>query len=238
MLYAAAYDDGVYKSTDSGKTWARKSKGLGYEGNARVHRVFVHPQSGAVYAVIIGEYGMEFKVPGGLWKSTDGGETWTDLTADLKLMWPAGYFSIHPKDEKIILLSASGGPGCMEQGGVWKTIDGGKNAGSTPSPPQRPASTARRRTPSSPGTSGSIPPTQASPTSARCSTGCGIPATAATHGSPSRTSHSVRPIRADRSIRPQKDHREHIWRGPVARTIPAAKGDEINGKRDEVQHDE
>jgi photosystem II stability/assembly factor-like uncharacterized protein len=127
VLYAAAYDDGVYKSTDSGKTWTRKSMGLGYEGNARVHRVQVHPDSGAVYAAITGrKHGRDFRVPGGLWKSTDGGETWTDLTAELKLMWPAGYFAIHPKDEKIILLSASGGPGCMEQGGVWKTTDGGK----------------------------------------------------------------------------------------------------------------
>lgn len=127
VLYAAAYDDGVYKSTDSGKTWAKKSNGLGYPGNARVHRVIVHPESGNVYAVIVGrKHNREFRVPGGLWKSTDGGESWTDLTAGLKLMWPAGYFSINPRDEQSILLSASGGPGCDEQGGVWKTTDGGK----------------------------------------------------------------------------------------------------------------
>jgi photosystem II stability/assembly factor-like uncharacterized protein len=126
VLYAAAYDDGVYKSVDSGKTWARKSTGLGYEGNKRVHRVVVHPESGAVYAVIVGrKHGREFRVPGGLWKSADGGETWVDLTKQLKLMWPAGYLAIHPKDEKTILISASGGPGCMDQGGVWKTTDGG-----------------------------------------------------------------------------------------------------------------
>lgn len=127
VFYATAYDDGVYKSVDSGKTWVRKSQGLGYPGNARVHRVIVQPDSGNVYAVIVGrKHGREFRVPGGLWKSTEGGETWTDMTAQLKLMWPAGYFSIHPKDENTILLSASGGPGCMEQGGVWKTADGGK----------------------------------------------------------------------------------------------------------------
>jgi photosystem II stability/assembly factor-like uncharacterized protein len=126
VLYAAAYDDGVYKSLDSGKNWERTSKGLGNEGNMRVHRVMVHPKSGNAYAVIIGrKHGREFRVPGGLWRSVDGGGSWTDLTAKLKLMWPAGYFAIHPTDEKTILLTASAGPGCMDQGGVYKTTDGG-----------------------------------------------------------------------------------------------------------------
>jgi len=127
VLYAAVYDDGVYKSTDSGKSWTRTSEGLGYPGNARVHRVRVHPLTGEVFAVIIArKHNRDFPVPGGLWKSSDGGATWTDLTAALKLKWPCGYVAFHPKDEKIILLSASGGPGFEAQGGIWKTADGGK----------------------------------------------------------------------------------------------------------------
>ena len=127
VLYIAVYDDGVYKSTDSGKTWARKSNGLGYPGNTRVHRVRIQPETGDLFAVGIGrKHDRDFPVPGGLWKSADGGETWTDLIAALKLKWPAGYVAFHPKDPNTILLSASGGPGFYEQGGVWKTADGGK----------------------------------------------------------------------------------------------------------------
>jgi len=128
VLYIAVYDDGIYKSTDSGKTWVRKSDGLGNPGNARVHRVRRHPKTGALFAVVTArKHGRDFRVPGGLWKSTDGGESWIDLTADLKLKWPCGYVALHPQDDRILLLSASGGPGCDQQGGIWKTTDGGKS---------------------------------------------------------------------------------------------------------------
>lgn len=127
VLYAALHDDGIYKSMDSGKTWVKKSNGLGYPGNARVFRVRVHPQTGSVFAVITGRrHNRDFPVPGGFFRSTDGGETWADLTAELKFKWPAGFFAVHPQNENIMLLSVSSGPGFDNQGGIWKTIDGGK----------------------------------------------------------------------------------------------------------------
>jgi len=61
---------------------------------------------------------------GGLWKSTDGGDSWKDITADQKLAWPTD-FALNPEDENTIYLTAATIPGSA-QGGGYKTTDGGK----------------------------------------------------------------------------------------------------------------
>ena len=123
-MYAGVYDGGVYKSTDGGKTWADKSKGLGNSGNMHVCRLYQNPKSGNLYCLITGSRtGREFKVPGGVWRSSDGGESWQDLTAALKLAWPTDVgFS---NDENTIVISAATTPGNM-QGGAFRSADGGK----------------------------------------------------------------------------------------------------------------
>ncbi len=125
-FYTTMYGGGCYKSTDNGKTWVNKSKGLGNPGNMHVFQVAVHPKSGAVFCSItacrVG--GRDFPVPGGLWKSTDGGETWTDLTKDLQLGWPAS-FAVNPENPDVIYLTAATFP-AGPQGGVYGTTDGGK----------------------------------------------------------------------------------------------------------------
>ncbi len=124
-LYTTMYEGGCYKSTDNGKTWVNKSNGLGNPGNLHAYKVSVHPKTGAVYCGITAfRESSTFPVPGGLWKSTDGGETWTDLTRDLKLHWPGG-FAIHPENDDVIYLTAGTIPGGAE-GGVYGTTDGGK----------------------------------------------------------------------------------------------------------------
>jgi photosystem II stability/assembly factor-like uncharacterized protein len=124
-LYAAVYGDGVYKSGDSGRTWTRKSLGLGPEGNNHAFMVKVHPATGEVFCSITGaRKGDEFPVAGGLWRSQDGGETWEDITSELGLRWPAG-FDLDPRDSMVIYLAASSVPGKSE-GGLYKTSTGGK----------------------------------------------------------------------------------------------------------------
>jgi len=124
-LYATYFEGGVYKSTDSGKTWVKKSNGLGNPGNLHALQVEVHPKTGDLYCSITAHrHGSDFPVPGGLWKSTDGGETWTDLTSELRLAWPAN-FAVHPENPDIIYLAAATIPG-GRQGGLYKTADGGK----------------------------------------------------------------------------------------------------------------
>ena len=50
-LYAGVFDEGVFKSTDDGKTWTLKKTGLGHPRNLRVYRVVLH-RDGTLFAVI------------------------------------------------------------------------------------------------------------------------------------------------------------------------------------------
>jgi len=125
-FYTTLYEGGVYKSTDTGQTWVKKSQGLGNPGNLHAYQVRVHPKTGDVFCSItacrVGA--RDFPVPGGLWKSADGGESWADLTKSLRLHWPGG-FALHPENPDVIYLTAGTIPGGPE-GGVYKTSDGGK----------------------------------------------------------------------------------------------------------------
>lgn len=126
VMYATVFGSGVYKSVDGGKTWESKSKGLGREGNTHCYRTQIHPKSGNLYCVVTGlRKDLAFPVPGGLFKSTDGGESWKDITAEAKLAWPTD-FAIDPVDEDIIFLTAGTIPR-GPQGGIYQTADGGKS---------------------------------------------------------------------------------------------------------------
>lgn len=123
-LYAAMYGDGVYKSINGGKSWVKKSKGLGRPGNMAVYVVRIGPDK-ALYCLITAlRRERIFDVPGGLWKSTDGGENWTELTKDLDIWYPAE-FAVHPKDPNKIWVTACDVPQ-KNGGGVFVTTDGGK----------------------------------------------------------------------------------------------------------------
>ena len=125
ILYATMYESGVYKSTDGGLTWLLKANGLGNPGNLHLLRIRIHPVSGNLYCLITAfRQGESFSVPGGLWKSSDGGESWRDLTLDLKLAWPTD-IALNPHDENTIYLAAGSAPQ-RPQGGIYKSTDGGR----------------------------------------------------------------------------------------------------------------
>ena len=124
ILYVAMYGSGVYKSTDGGRTWHKKP-GVGRPGNYHVYQITCHKKTGDIYVnVTANRKGMEFAVPGGLWKSSDGGDTWKELTTEIKLYWANG-FAVHPEDPNIIYITAGGAR--RRQGGLYKTTDGGKS---------------------------------------------------------------------------------------------------------------
>ncbi|HEX6632075.1 MAG TPA: glycosyl hydrolase, partial [Gemmatimonadaceae bacterium] len=64
--------DGVYKSTDAGKTWTH----VGFHDSDAIARIRVHPTNpDIVFVASFGKYGAPSEERG-LFKSTDGGKTW------------------------------------------------------------------------------------------------------------------------------------------------------------------
>lgn len=121
--------NGVYKSTDAGKTW----KHVGLADVQNFSRVRVHPTDcNTVFVGGFGHYGAENKERG-VYKSSDGGTTWCKvLYRDPRT--GAVDISIDPANPNVVYAAlweawrkpwamSSGGPGS----GLFKSSDGGKN---------------------------------------------------------------------------------------------------------------
>lgn len=72
---SVSYGDGVYKSTDGGKTW----KNVGLNKSFQIGKIIVHPKDPNI--VYVGALGRLWgpNEERGLFKSTDGGETWRKI---------------------------------------------------------------------------------------------------------------------------------------------------------------
>jgi photosystem II stability/assembly factor-like uncharacterized protein len=123
------HGDGVYKSTDAGKTW----KKIGLDSTQHISRIIVHPKNpDLVYVAVQGAL-YSHSAARGIYISSNGGQTWTkalfvdDKTGCVELsmdmtnprilyaaMWEHGR-----RPWQVI----SGGPGS----GLYKSTDGGLN---------------------------------------------------------------------------------------------------------------
>ncbi len=128
---SAYWGDGVYKSTDAGKTW----KNMGLKESHHIGRIIVHPKNpNIVYVAALGHLYSE-NPERGLYKSTNGGKSWTKILAvkadgkdigvvDLA-MDPTNadvlYACTYDKERKPWTFNL-GGPGS----GIYKTTNGGK----------------------------------------------------------------------------------------------------------------
>ncbi len=69
---SVSFGDGVYKSTDAGKTWKR----MGLENSEHIQNIVIDPRnSNVVYVTAIGPLWTSGG-DRGLYKTTDGGQTW------------------------------------------------------------------------------------------------------------------------------------------------------------------
>ncbi|UQX89525.1 hypothetical protein M6D93_05830 [Jatrophihabitans telluris] len=125
----AYHESQVYKTSDNGVTWNATPTGsgsdsvLGYCGTQCFYDnvIKVDPTNPNV-VYVLGLYGYDFSPPsGGVWRSTDGGQTWKSLGYDLHPDFHA--FAFQPNDTKHIAIG--------NDGGVWQSKTGGGRNGAT-----------------------------------------------------------------------------------------------------------
>ena len=85
QLFAAVGNRGVFTSTDGGATWTDITAGLPH---ANLYDVTTHPTDPLTAWVSLGE-GPEVDgnfIAGGIWRTSDGGSTWTDANNGLSIV--------------------------------------------------------------------------------------------------------------------------------------------------------
>jgi len=126
-LWASSWENGVFRSDDGGKNWKKMSKGIGAPGkNMRVCRLIRHAD-GTLFVLVTAKRveGKFLKEGPGLYRSKDGGKSWTRMTAGLSVLWPKD-FAVDPKDSRVVYLGSADISG-EEQAGLYRTADGGKS---------------------------------------------------------------------------------------------------------------
>src|SRR6476619_4490694 len=124
----SSFGDGIYKSTDGGKTW----QNLGLRETQTIARIVIDPKNPETVYVAVPGHLFGPNKERGIYKTTDGGKNWT-LVKFIDEDTGFTDLAIDPVDTKTLYAASyqrrrtsfgfnGGGPGCA----LWKTTDAGK----------------------------------------------------------------------------------------------------------------
>jgi photosystem II stability/assembly factor-like uncharacterized protein len=137
------WGDGVYKSLDAGKTW----KNMGLPKSGHIGRILVHPTNpDIIYVAALGHLYSDNEERG-LYKSTNGGNSWEKVLAVNVNNKHIGVVEVvmHPSNPDVLFAASydkirtpwtfnEGGPGSAiykstDAGKTWKKVEGGLPTG-------------------------------------------------------------------------------------------------------------
>lgn len=128
----AYYGDGVYKSTDGGQTWTN----MGLERSLHIGRILLHPKDGNIVYVASEGPLYSNNDESGVFKSTNGGKTWTKVLSVKRDGLDIGIvdLAMDPKNPNVLYAASydktrrpwtfnAGGPASA----IYKTTNGGRS---------------------------------------------------------------------------------------------------------------
>ncbi len=136
MRNSVSVGDGIYKSTDGGETWTN----MGLRDSEHIGAVLVDPkQSDTVYACVPGKLWSD-SADRGLYKTTDGGKSWSLVLKGANLSTGCSSVTMDPKNSNVLMAgtwdfrrkgwtfrSGGDGPTAASGSGLFRSGDGGKS---------------------------------------------------------------------------------------------------------------
>jgi photosystem II stability/assembly factor-like uncharacterized protein len=124
LFYVAQVNGGVWKTTDYGRTWAPI---FDEQPTGSVGCIAVAPSNPSIIYVGSGEglHRPDLSVGDGIYKSTDGGQSWTHL--GLRDGQQIAQIAVDPRNAERLFVAVAGHPyGPNEERGIFRSTDGGR----------------------------------------------------------------------------------------------------------------
>ncbi|MBN2089617.1 choice-of-anchor D domain-containing protein, partial [candidate division KSB1 bacterium] len=111
VIYLGSSEQGIFKTTDNGKTWSPKNREL---SNLDVHALYIHPLNPNI--IYVGTYGE------GIFKSENGGEFWTGISRGLDNLYINQIAFLPNQTTRLLVATNRGLFISSEDGSEWFSI--------------------------------------------------------------------------------------------------------------------